>query len=242
MPDAAALRCRAFALPKQGNSRAEYEDATAVDAAAGRFAVADGTSESAFAGEWAALLCQSFVADSVDPAKIGDWRAALAQRWLAGIDRQELPWYLEEKFDEGAYATFLGVAFDQAGAGPGRTWQAIAIGDTCLFQVRNDHLLSAFPVDRADAFGTRPDLIGSRQRAAVNVATATGTLESGDYLLLMTDALSEWFLHEYETGGAPWSELVRLREADFPLWIDALRETNWIKNDDVTLLVVSGEE
>jgi serine/threonine protein phosphatase PrpC len=238
MPDATALRCRAFELPKQGNSRSEYEDASAVNCADGRFAVADGASESVFAGEWAALLCKSFVAETLDPANIGAWRGALQQRWLAAIDQQALPWYLEEKFKEGAYATFLGLAFAPADGGAARPWEAVAIGDSCLFHVRKDALLTAFPLERADEFGTYPNLIGSRQRANVAASIASGGLERGDLLLLMTDALSEWFLHEYETGATPWSELVRLREADFAQWVDALRESNWIKNDDVTLLVV----
>ena len=44
------LRWSVLRLPKQGNTDAEYEDAWAADAAAGRFAVADGASETSFAG------------------------------------------------------------------------------------------------------------------------------------------------------------------------------------------------
>ena len=43
------LRWRALSLPKQGHATDEYEDAWAADPAAGRFAVADGASESVFA-------------------------------------------------------------------------------------------------------------------------------------------------------------------------------------------------
>ena len=227
-----SIRCRAFSVPKNGNSRAEYEDACAFELKAGRFAVADGASESVFAGEWANLLCQSFVADSLDPGKIVEWRQAMQKRWLALVFQQDLPWYLEEKVKEGAYATFLGLTL------VGENWQALAIGDSCLFHVRGAKLLTAFPLDRAEEFGTRPGLIGSRQKSDPVTRQATGTLQPGDSLLLMTDALAEWFLRTGDEGGTPWSKLLRLSEGDFTAWIDALRETVAIKNDDVTMLVV----
>ena len=47
------LRWSVLHLSKQGNTDAEYEDAWAVDAAAGRFTIADGASETSFAGRWA---------------------------------------------------------------------------------------------------------------------------------------------------------------------------------------------
>jgi len=43
-------RWRALGLPKRGHSAEEYEDAFAGDPKVGRFAVADGASESSFAG------------------------------------------------------------------------------------------------------------------------------------------------------------------------------------------------
>src|SRR6266404_6244133 len=51
-----ALSWHAFAVPKRGNSTEEYEDAFAANPNAGRFAIADGASESSFASLWAKLL------------------------------------------------------------------------------------------------------------------------------------------------------------------------------------------
>lgn len=45
-----------FRLHKRGNAPEEYEDAAAADLPAGRFAVADGATESSFAREWAKIL------------------------------------------------------------------------------------------------------------------------------------------------------------------------------------------
>jgi hypothetical protein len=139
-----------------------------------------------------------------------------------------------EKLEDGAYSTFLGLLIEPA---EGR-WQAVATGDTCLFLVRGDALRKAFPVQRAEAFGTRPELIGSLYKGRVRAAATKGKLEPGDRLLLMTDALAEWFLTEHEAGHAPWQELDELTPDTFTGWVDERRTDRRLKNDDVTLLLI----
>ena len=63
---------RTHSLPKHGHTAEEYEDATAEPVAAGdgtvRVAVADGATESAFAGAWARTLVEEFLnADTTLP-------------------------------------------------------------------------------------------------------------------------------------------------------------------------------
>src|SRR5262245_62740125 len=108
MPDVQPqLRWRGFALPRAGNTADEYEDALDADAEAGRFAVADGASESCFAGAWARLLADGFVRhDGPWPG----WLRKARRRWEAEHRSESLPWYLQERFEEGAFATLLGVA------------------------------------------------------------------------------------------------------------------------------------
>ena len=56
------LSVRAFWLPKKGNSIEEYEDAFDYSITDHRFAIADGATESSFAGEWARSLVHGVVA------------------------------------------------------------------------------------------------------------------------------------------------------------------------------------
>jgi hypothetical protein len=204
---------------------------------AGRFAVADGASESIFAGEWARMLCEGFVADRAVARKVGPWLTLAKERWRALGGDRPVPWHVAEKLEDGAFATFLGVCVE-AGRKSAARWDAVAVGDTCLFLVEGDTLRGAFPVEQAGAFGTRPQLVGSRQWSRVGVARARGTLAAGARLLAMTDALAEWFLAEHEAGRAPWRELGLLTETSFPAWVDARRADRGLKNDDVTLLVI----
>jgi hypothetical protein len=137
-----------------------------------------------------------------------------------------------EKLDDGAFATFLGLTVGSD------HWQAVATGDTCLFVVRDDGLRKAFPVQAASAFGNRPDLIGSRQKGRVRAATIREAPAAGDRLLMMTDALAEWFLAAHEAGARPWQELAGRTADDFPAWVADRRAAGTLKNDDVSLVVI----
>lgn len=246
-----ALGFRAFRLPRQGNSLEECQDAWAGDAERGRFAVADGAAESPHAALWAQLLVAEFVRQSERLPNWAQWLPSLQERWSAaashspaerGSEFTAVPWYLEPGLAQGAFATFLGLAIED------NRWYALAVGDSCLFQVRGDGLRHAFPLSRAADFDNNPWLLGSRTSAAEVAAKQAlhgqGDWRAGDRLLLMTDALAAWFLSRVEQGGKPWHELpgilqARDPDAAFALWIDALRSGRLLRNDDVTLLVLS---
>jgi hypothetical protein len=235
-------RWRAFALPKEGHKPDEYEDAFA--AKLGRFAIADGASESSFACLWAKLLVEGFVG-SKETKVTQSWLNPLRQRWGTEVDGIDLEWYGEEKRLLGAFATFLGLILKKPRNGRNGRWKAIAIGDSCLFQVRQDQLIHIFPVRRSGDFGNRPLLLGSRSASGKGVISLAklqiGKWKSGDRFLLMTDALAEWFLRRHEKQHKPWQSLVRcLDQANAGLtgFVEQLRNEKEIKNDDVTLLVI----
>jgi hypothetical protein len=240
------IRCVTFSEPKRGSGPKEYEDACAGNLALGRFAVADGATESAYAGVWARLLVDEFV--STGAAELDSWGAWLPtvqSRWEAAVGEQPLPWYAEIKWQQGAFATFLGVVLR-----PPR-WHALAVGDSCLFHIRSQRLHQAFPVAHACDFTNTPWLVGSRDCSAQMLAQRSlhheGEFQAGDRLWLMTDALAQWFLQIAELGHRPWEllePLLHLPDAasNFKAWITTLREARQIRNDDVTLMAVWSEK
>lgn len=265
----ARFTVRSFCTQKMGNRADEIEDACAPMPAAhatslwsavssqsssrhGRYAVADGATMSAFSGKWARLLVDEFVEPGFKSSiRALRSRANKLQRvWQEWVDHQDLPWYAAEKARFGALSTFLGLHLHKQGpfsASSGR-WTAIAIGDSCLFQIRGVNLLTAFPLSRAEEFGQHPRLLSTRSLAnrwnSNTVRTAPpGEWFVGDTFLLMTDALAEWFLKRYERADKqmePWEELRRcwVTYENWTQWLDEQRTLGELRNDDVTLLVI----
>lgn len=240
------MRWQALYLAKESHRPEEYEDAFAADSAQGRFAVADGASESSFAGRWATLLVDEFVRTPLQSSlDWPDWLGSVRGQWANETDAQALPWYAEAKAELGAFATFLGVLI-----GDGR-WRAVAVGDTCLFQVRRGALVECFPLTSAASFGSTPDLVGSRSPSAAVLQQrqvwGRGTWQAGDRLLLMTDALSQWFMQAVEEGEQPWIDIDAVLagpDADqrFVQWLEQLRERGKLRNDDITLLDIHADD
>lgn len=252
-------------LPKKGNAIEEYEDASAI--AGQTFAVADGATESSFADRWAQLLVNTFVHNpglltDTSPGAFKSWLAPLQSQWHQAIAWDKLPWYAEEKARSGAFAALCGVQFQTAPVERkpvsfwrrwfGRRhplqhmstrWSAVAIGDTCLFQVRKNLLVKAFPIARSDSFSPRPVLLSSNPEfndsAVKGLFFVQGDYLAEDVFILATDALGCWFMKQHESGDKPWKTLLALKvQADFEAMVGRFRDTGAIKNDDTTLLIL----
>ena len=225
----------AWWAPKSGNTANEYEDAYAVKPEALRFAVADGASETSFARQWAELLVEGFVQGAPSAAELREFVSPLQALWAEGQKGKATAWYSERKAADGAFSSLLGVTIE------GDRWRALAIGDSCLFVVRSGKVLRAFPLERAEQFSNRPSLLSSIARANAGVwsevATVEGELQASDRLLLMTDALAQWFLVEAEMGRRPWAALARATTQEaFSAFVDLLRSGGALRNDDTTLV------
>ena len=244
------LISQGFWLPKAGSSEEDYEDAIAIGPRA--VAIADGATESSFARAWARALTEGFACDPLssrpDLTELLDRVGPLQQQWHAGIAWDRLPWFAEDKARSGAFAALLTLRFEEpdtkeeaAGSAPERRWHALAVGDTCLFQIRADALYLAFPLAESAAFDSTPLLVSSNPTRNLHVwdhaQLLDGVFKEGDMLLLMTDALAKWFLCEAEIGNKPWQTLSGLTDqAEFGELTAALRAAHRLKNDDTSLI------
>ena len=235
-----------YLVVKDGSPAEHNDDASAAHPASGRFAVSDGATESGFSRIWSRILVDQFVHHTAGSPDEWSWLTPAQQRWLEELKGVEIPWYGEEQFQLGAFATFLGLVI--SGTNGNRSWHAAAVGDSCLFHVRNGELLKAFPLDKAADFNSTPKLIGSRSRIDDTVSkratSLIGTAENDDHLWLMSDALAHWCLAEHEAGQPPWQELSFFLSADYPAsdfaaWVQDLRTNRGLHNDDVTLLGIN---
>jgi Protein phosphatase 2C len=228
-----------YRLPKHGATRAEYEDAMAWSQKQRRFAIADGASASAFARLWAQLLVRAYVDGNLRADNIEADLGPLQVRWTDSVQQRDLPWYAVEQARRGAFAALVGLTLYESGE-----WSALAVGDSCMFQVRNGVVMAALPLADAEAFDNRPLLLASRPAANAQLRTsgaivsACGTWRAGDTFLLMSDALAATFLRQLHASECPALNVLAFERSagGFRRWVAALRAERLLRNDDVSLL------
>ena len=212
-----------------------------------RVAIADGTSTTSYSGMWARQLVLSFVSRRLQLTIGSEALRPLQDRWLlkarARLGGRSLPWYVETKLKEGAASTLLALELQ---ADESHTdscvWRALAVGDSCLVHLRQDTVLESFPLTRAEDFTNHPPLISTRGHKLdrMDIRRADGEAIAGDSFYLMTDALAKWFFKEAECGEKPWEILQGFddypEELAFAEWVDGLRGSEIMDDDDVTVV------
>ncbi|MFE2285757.1 hypothetical protein ACFXDJ_16495 [Streptomyces sp. NPDC059443] len=238
-------------------------------------AISDGASESMLASVWSGMISwhaahsayyapRALSGRGDDYAHLVDHLLERWDSWVVDYSRRRsrstrpLQWYDEVKLASGSFATLLAVRLDLLGTAetvetqemvdPG-LWEAAALGDSCLFQIRENEIVTRFPVESSTDFGLTPDLLASRNSSTGQISEHTrfmqGTVRRGDDLFLMTDALAAWFLALSESGTPDeFNEGLRQlrifsRAADiieFQAWISSLVADGNLRNDDVTFI------
>jgi len=258
-----------FWLQKAGNLASAYEDdffpynypfgIIPRNPKYDRYAIADGASTAYLSGLWARILVEDFGSydDEITKTNFFDlvqtlilnkkWNSIVLPDYIKKREDEGKPlsWYDEMALQNGAASTFLEISFSLEENKLRDTFSSLAIGDSCLFQVRNNELVIKFPLISSADFDNSPLLISSDPKRNLNLEENIPYLENqsiitGDQFFLMTDALASWFFQEHEHGGKPW-EIIRARVVDqssFSDWIEQLRENKLMRNDDVTLMIL----
>lgn len=251
------VSAQGFWAPKLGNQDSEYEDAfyprgqiIGQEAKLFSFAVADGATETSFSGIWAKQLVRAFCKGMSDGPAIAKELVSLREHWRKIVSRRPLPWYAEEKIRSGAFAAIIGLVLEDGSDAKGQgTWKAIAVGDSCVFHVRNKQVLGCFPIKKSADFNNSPQLLSSNNPVndgdKVRVVKRSGRWLEGDTFYLMTDAIACWFMKQVEANIVPARELAYLTDGDsnpFRLWLKDLRDHQSVRNDDVTILRIEIEK
>jgi len=246
---------KAFWLPKAGNAPEEYEDAFWPDkpfeahTKLVRFAVADGATETSFSSIWARGLTRAYGRGRLGDRSRGKAIARLRAAWHRRVNGKPLPWYAEEKVRMGAFSSLVGLTLTVRPSIDRRhgQWEAMALGDSCLFHVRGVDLLAAFPLDGSEQFNNRPLLLSTNPDSDDSVlgqmAHKQGQWEATDVFYLMTDALACWLLRRQEENAKGLARLAELQTQDrFAEFVHREREEldangrPRLQNDDVTLV------
>jgi hypothetical protein len=134
--------------------------------------------------------------------------------------------------------------FDRAVVADGRSFrlEAQAVGDSCLLHVRDNRTCRAFPLASSQQFGTDPAALGSvgrHQDERQLFQSLSINCQSGDLVILATDAVAAWSLARSEAGEEPdWEACWRMSESAWRKWIIRLREDQLMRYDDATLVIL----
>ena len=133
---------------------------------------------------------------------------------------------------------FIGLSLHPPG-----TWDALAVGDSCLFQERPSQFL-AFPLAEPEHFLERPFLVPSLieqdPHLRRHVRQERGVSLPGDCFLLMSDAIACWYLAHGRCERDLGKRLHRLMSDDRRAELEGLvieeRAAKRLRNDDVAIV------
>lgn len=236
------MSVRYFTSQKVGNRPEENEDSIDYAEEKGLFAIADGATEYPFSGEWSRSLTSTFLKTGC-LKRYSDFQDFIKQSremWRESIDISNLPWFVKNKLSGGAYSTFLGLCIDYSL----KKFTVTFVGDSCLFHLTDSGFEVFPPLTPAD-FRNNPRLVwsgyGFPALQKVSPVKSSPSImnrswKDGDSFILATDAFSKWLI-EGPTG----ERLTEVMENFDGICsrMDEMRMNHTIKNDDVTILVVT---
>jgi len=248
MTDSLRFQSRVLRLAKDVEHPEQDQDAFRADPGRGVAVIADGVASGIFSRLWAGILTEAVLFDMPnldDPEAFARWLTLRREAWAAEINVSRLAWHQKPKLRSGAFSTLLWVCLlPDAGSGePGAgRLRAFAVGDSCLFHVRQGELLRSFPVQRAAELEADPLVIGSvdlNRDQLLKFHSLDESCRSGDLLVLCTDAVAAWALGLYESGQTPaWQAYWDMTDEAWREEVTGLREQQQMRVDDATLALL----
>lgn len=245
------LKVTHFKTHKKGDTLDNCQDAFAINQKIGRYAIADGATLSFFPKEWAELLVSHFCNPeepdfSFEDFNWCDWIKPIQQRWLENVSKivqENKSYLLVDRLSnyESALSTFIGMEFNNERD----SWNAIVIGDSCLFHIRESEF-NSYPLKSLEDFQYRPNSFASFENdnpVGDSPEIINGDVNPDDIFIIATDALSKYIFMHNEIGKRDFiiKELLQIENPKhFEEFVQNARNAELkLVNDDVTLMVVS---
>jgi hypothetical protein len=255
-------RCQAFLMAKGRLSALRCSDSISIDESHNRFAIADGVTQSFFPQYFSRALTEGFI-ERTDPASqffqgaeiantfnnvLAFWHSQ-ANEYQQNANNLEKTLIEERRHDNPLGAsTFAGVTIE------GDEIDVVCIGDSCVFIVPDDKkkspsMVTSMPFTLNDEscklffdceFGSNPHIIntdGILSTMPITERIVPGTC----WLLMMTDALSEWFVKHFDRNdeSEALNCLISLStQDDFEEFVRSKRLSAEMDDDDTSLLIV----
>lgn len=248
------VKIKSFWGHKQGIGFWEGADRVAMNLHSGRFAVADGVSQSHLSNIWANIICQSYVKSSLPAYEnwiehyVSNEMVSDCHLWESQAEEvmrtapSEKAFLLQLTQEEYRYAgsTLAGIVVEKQ-----KLFYHV-LGDSCIFvfdnQGRLEKCLST--VKEGESITTHPDYLCSGGRMVGVPLHGILPLKTG-YVMIMTDAFSDWFKAKISQHPSFVNKLWELScHGNFIHLVESARDNDDIKmkDDDVALLMLRIED
>lgn len=223
----------------------DLKDGSMIECDSFECALSDGATRSSFSGQFAKSLTHNFTTTSIPSVTIAQTVKNARKDWRDTFPEEDLPWHVQEKLKEGAYATLLHLKLTQHKMpdGQGSLWKVLAFGDSCIFQFRKKMAIKNLPVKKSSHFNNTPGLISSNPSSNYDFSewVYSGDWLPGDEFVLATDALAQWIYSQLENDGTDLEKFrVKMTTKhpvfDFSEWVSQLRKNKLIRDDDCTCI------
>jgi len=241
---------KSFLTGKRGEGRNSIEDSISVDISNGRFAVSDGVSKSFLPHVWSSILTQAWITvdkiDNFPQEDLGEIFRQERDRILEVLDEDTRMDYedLETKYKT-ASATFCGIEHHKG------VLKWAIIGDSCLFIMPDGEYplcisSHSMPTDNeghiTPYFDNTPFQVFANGKVYGEWIRGERDFEKGT-LLLMSDAMSAWFINTHNDGHNPLEQLMALTDDEsFEQWVDEQCRLGLLNSDDESVVIVQLEE
>ncbi len=230
-------RLRTFTIEKRDDG--PNEDQWHESPTGNAYALSDGASVSYDPRAWASILARRFTENT---AVSYEWVQAAIAEFKTAYDRETMPWMQQAAFDQGSFATLLGIELSP----DWRAARVFAVGDTLLAFVDFGQVVRTIPYTRSDDFDRSPRLFSTnplenRWLDEDAFSTAWHELNIASHeaptFLLMTDALGRWFLDQPDLSRV--STLLSIQsDHEFRDFVEGERVAGRLKRDDTMLIVI----
>lgn len=236
-------------MPHAGEPYGLCADRFAVNKENVAFSISDGVGNSLFPELWAKLICDDFVNHrrSDDTSEKNPIREEqLIEKWEGLRDKIVESFDDDQKFiyemglakADYAAATMVGLDITQ------NLWKCWALGDSYLAILdSNYNILKTVSSMSGQPFGCYPEYFASKiGYNNGNVSFEKDIIEGKKYFVLMTDALSEWFLSTDRTKDEI-EQLINVESHDdFCRFVEEMRQCQKMNDDDTTVVILTIDE
>lgn len=244
------LQYSTFIMPHIGDMYSQCADRFAISRDGHHFAIADGVGASFFPAIWAEIVSKDFVQHNesfidgnvlIDEARlIDEWNDKVKVATANLSDKEKFLVEMAKDRCDFAACTFVGLTIDKD------KWHCQALGDSYLFILNDEYeIIESVASQQGQDFDNFPEYFASYHgKNNGSVLVKSGDVSNISYFVLLTDAISDWFI---KADSNKRKALVELQDPrDFQSFIEAERANNALKDDDTTAVVIKviadGEE